>query len=561
MSDDEILELTEEMASDQDEETSDEETSGEAREKVKTSSAGAPDGESGEKGPEEKEPEQEPEKDEPAKVATAKVPSAPAGTPRPSSPFTLLTQPAGPDEPSEPTTPSEPSPQPEKEDEPEPEEAEPESGDEPQQAEDAEEAGDAEGAEGDDDEILDLGQEYVVGGEVSEEDVGGEPVPLVSGGEAPAEAGPDESGEAAATAEDEREPTAERDQTEEEADPAEEKKDTSHPFDFGTPEMVFDRVEEEREEEEEKDLEPLEEAGPETAETEQEGMEIDLDEAEEVGPATIPVPPSVSLGPGAGRRRPRKRRRRHRKREWWATIFDDDYLAVIPEPSKRELRRDLEMISGSLGLSDGALVLDLACGDGRHAIGMARRNFRVVGVDLSLSMLARAGEKAQEAEQKINFIHGDMRDLGFEKTFDGVYCLGTSFGYFDDSQNVGVIEGVHRSLKPGAPLLIEVANRDHVITRQPTLKWFESDDVVVMEESDFNFINSRLYVSRQLILNGGKRQAKHQYSVRLYSLHEIGQLLHNAGFAVSKISGHPATPGSFFGVVSERLIIVAERRR
>jgi hypothetical protein len=87
------------------------------------------------------------------------------------------------------------------------------------------------------------------------------------------------------------------------------------------------------------------------------------------------------------------------------------------------------------------------------------------------------------------------------------------------------------------------------------------DGVVCMEETDFNYINSRLYVTRQLILNNGTRQKKHEYSVRLYSLHEVGQLLHNAGFAVTKVSGHHATPGSFFGTDSPSIFIVAERRR
>ncbi|HUT77758.1 MAG TPA: class I SAM-dependent methyltransferase [Polyangia bacterium] len=415
------------------------------------------------------------------------------------------------------------------------------------------------GGEGEaDDEILDLGQEYVVDGQVSDAEVGTEPISLVGGTLPPA------APAAQAT------PLVDAARLTEPAPSSEQAAATveiagAHPFDFGTPEMVFDRVAGvETATAEEEDLEEVDDAELEEetaeAEPEPEGEEIDLAEVVEVAPPSTAGPLPL-LAPLFQEGTAPRRRRRKASTEWWASIFDDDFLAVMPAHSKRDLRRDLDLIADSLGVEPGGLVLDLACGAGRHAIGMARRNYRVVGVDLSLSMLARAGELAQEAGQKINFIHGDMRDLGFDQTFDGVYCLGTSFGYFDDPVNVKVIEGVHHALKPGGFFLLEIANRDHAITSQPNLLWFEMGDVVSMEETDFNYINSRLYVNRQIILDGGQRQTKHEYSVRLYALHEIGQILHNCGFAVTRVSGHVASPGAFFGVDSERLIIVAQRRR
>ncbi len=406
-----------------------------------------------------------------------------------------------------------------------------------------------------DDEILDLGQEYVVDGQVSDAEVGTEPILLTHPDTSPAEvAAPAMPAPAEPKAASVEPPPLAAVTVPEEAEP-QPVEPSSHPFDFGTPEMVFDRVAETRE-----DLEEVDDAEIEEAAGEVEAEEIDLAEVEEVTPPQAPLPLSVGAPTVPGAAVARKRRRKA-AREWWASIFDDDFLAVMPAHPKRDIRRELDLVVDSLGVEPGGLVLDLACGAGRHAIGMARRNYRVVGVDLSLSMLARAGEMAQEAGQKINFIHGDMRDLGFDQTFDGVYCLGTSFGFFDDQVNVKVIEGVHRALKPGGNFLLEIANRDHAITRQPNLLWFEMGDVVSMEETDFNYINSRLYVNRNIILDGGQRQTKHEYSVRLYALHEIGQIMHNCGFAVTRVSGHASSPGAFFGVDSQKLIIVAQRRR
>ena len=358
-------------------------------------------------------------------------------------------------------------------------------------------------------------------------------------------------------------------------------------FDLGTPQAVFDSIpgdspaddmisagemshEEEAEEidlssavdltdelfEESRDgkLDREQEVELKNAEETEETQEIDLDDAEELR-VTEP-PPFIMNEPLE--RPPRTRRKRGHRKEWWASIFDDDYLSLLPGNTARKDRRTVDFVEQSFGLAANSLVLDLACGNGRHAVDMARRGYRVVGVDLSLPMLAQAGELAQEADQKINFIHGDMRDLGFDKTFDAVYCIGTSFGYFDDPTNFKVLEGVARALKPGAPFLLDVANRDYVISQVPQLTWFEGNGSVCMEETHFNFINSRLYVARQLIIEKEGRQVKHELSLRLYSLHELGLMLHNAGFRVSRISGHTATPGAFFGPDSTRTIILAE---
>jgi SAM-dependent methyltransferase len=283
--------------------------------------------------------------------------------------------------------------------------------------------------------------------------------------------------------------------------------------------------------------------------------EIDLDGAEDITDRGLF---NVEEGPAAFKS-PKMRRRHKRPSEWWAEIFDDDYLSLLPTPTARDDRREVDFIEKSLSVKKGSLVLDLACGNGRHAVGMARRGYRIVGVDLSLPMLARAGELAQENDQKINFIHGDMRELGFDKTFDAIYCVGTSMGYFDDSTNITVLEGIARALKPGSPFLLEVSNRDHIIEKQPNLIWFEGSGAVCMEETSFNYINSRLYVKRQLIFGDSGRQVNHELSVRLYSLHELGLILGRAGFVVHHVAGHPATPGAFFGVDSSKIIILAVR--
>jgi hypothetical protein len=47
--------------------------------------------------------------------------------------------------------------------------------------------------------------------------------------------------------------------------------------------------------------------------------------------------------------------------------------------------------------------------------------------------------------------------------------------------------------------------------------------------------------------------------MRLYTLHELGRLLHKVGFRVLEVSGHRAHRGAYFGSESPRTIVTSRR--
>ena len=261
------------------------------------------------------------------------------------------------------------------------------------------------------------------------------------------------------------------------------------------------------------------------------------------------VAPQSSEGPGS----------RRKGRLWWEELFNDDYLRASERISAEQLVREVNFIEDSLGVERGGAVLDLACGTGRHAVELAKRGYQVVGFDLSLAMLAHASDEAQEHKAKLNFVQGDMREMAFAEQFDGVYCWNTSFGYFDEEKNALIVDRIHDALKGGGLLLLDVVNRDFLVQQSPSLAWFEGDGCVCMDEMIVDFITSRMRVKRTMMLDDG-RTREMEYAMRVYSLHELGKMLHEHGFKVCEVSGRIATPGVFFGHESPRTIILAEKR-
>jgi SAM-dependent methyltransferase len=250
---------------------------------------------------------------------------------------------------------------------------------------------------------------------------------------------------------------------------------------------------------------------------------------------------------------------RLRAKPWFVDVFDEDYLRTLPFLTPQATQAEAEFVANAMSLTPGQQVLDVGCGYGRHAMELAARGFHVVGLDLSAPLLLRGGEEAQRRSLQINFVRGDMRELEFESQFDGAYCLFSTFGYFDDETNKRTVANIARALKPGGRVLLEILNRDYVIADLPTRVWWEGDGCVVLEEVELNYFSSRIQVNRSVVFDDG-RQVEQEISIRAYALHEVGKLMHAAGFRVLEVSGGYQTRGRFFGNQSRHIIVLAERK-
>lgn len=143
----------------------------------------------------------------------------------------------------------------------------------------------------------------------------------------------------------------------------------------------------------------------------------------------------------------------------YSDAWYDIFLDTIPAESTQA---EVAFIERHLPPDEFSHLLDLCCGCGRHAVHLARRGYRLFGLDAS----ARAIAEAQVSCPQGRFQVGDMRQLDtLERTFDGVLNLWQSFGYFDDETNRAVLRQVRDVLRPGGRALFDIYNRDHFVQR------------------------------------------------------------------------------------------------
>lgn len=243
---------------------------------------------------------------------------------------------------------------------------------------------------------------------------------------------------------------------------------------------------------------------------------------------------------------------------WWETNFGELYLRFF-QTTLTAGQTDQEVIGvlGMLGLPPGARVLDLCCGQGRHAVHLARAGYRVTGLDRSAYLLAHARQAAQEAGAQLTLVQGDMRRLPWHTQFDACLNLLTAFGYFEgDDENEEVLHQVARSLRPGGMLLLDMANRDYYLQHLWPRAWRREGRAVILEEIDFNAITGRFTLTFTWLDNNGHAESV-THSVRHYTVPELAAMMHRAGFQVEAVYGDfDRRP---FELYSKRMIFVARK--
>lgn len=273
---------------------------------------------------------------------------------------------------------------------------------------------------------------------------------------------------------------------------------------------------------------------------------------------------SESTTPSSTTRGPVDRLRHHVSSEWWRDLFDETYLLtdsdVLTEPITR---KEVDVFIQKSGLEHDDRILDLCCGQGRHAIELARRGFNhVTGLDQSEYLVDVARKMADENGVDMVFEQGDARDLPYDDDrFDVVLLLGNSFGYFDaDREDRRVLHEVRRVLKPGGRVLLDLTDGDYTRKHYQPRSWeWASEEYFVCRERELDEDDNRL-IAREIVAHVERGIEEDQfYAERLYGRREVSRLLRTSGFGVPtfhRMRGD-SDRGQDLGMMGHRFVVTA----
>ena len=230
--------------------------------------------------------------------------------------------------------------------------------------------------------------------------------------------------------------------------------------------------------------------------------------------------------------------------------------AHSPEMTESEV----EFIEQALALDDGPKrLLDVPCGDARHAVALAKLGHQITAVDRASDNQARACELAAVAGVTLDFVLADMRALPQREAFDGAYCWGNSFGYFARAETRLFTTAVAQSLAPGARFVLDTATcAESLLVELERRSWTRVDDeLVLLLECEYDARASRLDTTYTSVLRDQvvDRRTAHHY---VFTSAEIVDMLEAADFEVIELFGDLML--SPFELGSERLLVVAQRK-
>ncbi len=139
------------------------------------------------------------------------------------------------------------------------------------------------------------------------------------------------------------------------------------------------------------------------------------------------------------------------------------YLDILSQrrPLDKETRRELDFLEFAFRKKASrrvSRVLDVACGGGRHIVGLAQKGYRCTGQDYTAERVEMAKSRAARYNVSVELKRGDATKLGYEKQFDAVEALNILFLLPSDEDVEKCIAGAYRALKPGGVLVSNVYN-------------------------------------------------------------------------------------------------------
>ena len=246
-------------------------------------------------------------------------------------------------------------------------------------------------------------------------------------------------------------------------------------------------------------------------------------------------------------------------KHWTHRLFVENaevYLPFLEQAMDRALA-EAKAVAGLLeehGVAAGAGVLDVACGIGRHAIPLAQRGYRVTGIDISPLFVRKARESAVGAGVDARFVLGDMQDaeaiLREEAPFDAFISMFTSIGYYGRDGDLSLFRQLRRLAAAGALLVVLTANRDWLVRNFEPEGLDKTEAIRVLQNrtldleasvmhNDWSFFEGANESLRLLL----RLQMEH----RIYGMHDLVELVHEAGWRYLAAFGSDRGPDSQLG--------------
>ena len=238
------------------------------------------------------------------------------------------------------------------------------------------------------------------------------------------------------------------------------------------------------------------------------------------------------------------------KVDWFKNWFNTPFYHILyKDRNDEEAKEFIETIMKFLALPKDVHILDVPCGKGRHSKYLNSLGYKVSGADLSRNSIEFA---RQFENEKLSFEVHDIR-TPFKNQYDVILNLFTSFGYFDQKNNIQVLKNIKNGLHPNGKFVLDFMNasfvKEHLVKYElkvvdniPFVIHREIKDGEILKHISFQYEGEQFHFTE---------------NVKYLDFSTLQSMLTEAGFTIHAIFGDYHL-NSFNETSSERLIFVAK---
>lgn len=243
--------------------------------------------------------------------------------------------------------------------------------------------------------------------------------------------------------------------------------------------------------------------------------------------------------------------------EWYEEFFSgvtmDFWRQAVPEDWTADEVRFLEKWAG---VAKDGRFLDALCGFGRHALELARKGYKVTGIDISPEAIEELAGAARAEKLDVRAVLGDVLKVPPFEACDAAYCLGNSFGYFDPAGMDAFVAKVAGALRPGGRFIVNTAMAaESILPDLPVRDWTPAGDVTLLVENTY-LARLSTVETRYVFVKDGRTETRTSRHLVLTAA-GIVRMLEAEGLRTLETFG--STEGDPFRLSSPQLYLVAEK--
>ena len=227
------------------------------------------------------------------------------------------------------------------------------------------------------------------------------------------------------------------------------------------------------------------------------------------------------------------------------------------------INRSVEWNASRFNIGKDTKIADFGCGPGLYATRLAKRRANVTGIDFSGKSIEYAKEVAAREQLNISYVKQNYLDFATEDRFDLVLMIMCDFCALSSTQRKGLLRKLHRILKPGGSVLLDVYSlsafdqREEVATYEVNLlNRFWSPNKYYGFLNTFKYKEEKVVLDKYTIVEAERTRTVYNW-LQYFAPKELEREFMEAGFSVEGLYSDVA--GTRYDLKSSEFAVIATR--